>query len=58
MKNRLYSCITFLAVLLQCAVSVAQNNVIDEIAWVVGDEAIYKSEIEQTRRDAQRKGMQ
>ncbi len=58
MKNRLYSCITFFAVLLQCAVSVAQNNVIDEIAWVVGDEAIYKSEIEQTRRDAQRKGLQ
>jgi peptidyl-prolyl cis-trans isomerase SurA len=58
MKNRLYSCITFLTVLFQCTVSVAQNNVIDEIAWVVGDEAIYKSEIEQTRKDAQRNGVQ
>ena len=25
----------------------AQNNVIEEVAWVVGDEPIYKSEIEE-----------
>lgn len=29
--------------------SVAQDNVIDEVVWVVGDEAILKSEVEETR---------
>ena len=29
----------------------AQNNVIDEVIWVVGDEAILKSEVEGLRRD-------
>lgn len=29
------------------AYSVAQNNVAEEVAWVVGDEPIYKSEIEE-----------
>ena len=38
--------------------SMAQNNVIDEVVWVVGDEAIYKSEVEEARRDAQRNGLQ
>lgn len=38
--------------------SAAQNNVIDEVVWVVGDEAIYKSEVEEARRDAQRNGVQ
>lgn len=36
----------------------AQNNVIDEIVWVVGDEAIYKSEVEEARQSAQMNGMQ
>jgi peptidyl-prolyl cis-trans isomerase SurA len=36
----------------------AQNNIIDEIVWVVGDEAIYKSEVEETRRESQRHGIQ
>lgn len=30
---------------------VSQNNIIDEIAWVVGDEAILKSEIEEYRKE-------
>ncbi|MCE5205516.1 MAG: peptidylprolyl isomerase [Porphyromonadaceae bacterium] len=30
---------------------VAQNNVIDEIVWVVGDEVILKSEVEEYRKD-------
>lgn len=30
----------------------AQNSVIDEVAWVVGDEAIWKSEIEDARLQA------
>ena len=29
----------------------SQNNVIDEIVWVVGDEAILKSEVEEYRKD-------
>jgi peptidyl-prolyl cis-trans isomerase SurA len=35
----------------------AQNNVIDEVAWIVGDEAIYKSEVEETRKQAQLNGI-
>lgn len=31
----------------------AQNNIIDEIVWVVGDEAILKSEVEEYRKDIQ-----
>lgn len=37
-----------------CCVSarlLAQNNVIDEVIWVVGDEAILKSDVEGLRRD-------
>ena len=29
----------------------AQNNVIEEVAWTIGDDPIYKSEIEQTYQD-------
>jgi len=32
--------------------SFAQDNVIDEVVWVVGDEAIWKSEIEDARMNA------
>ena len=31
---------------------IAQDNVIDEVAWVVGDEAIWKSEVEEARLSA------
>ena len=34
----------------------AQDNVIDEVVWVVGDEAILKSEVETERRNAQYAG--
>ncbi len=34
----------------------AQNNVIDEVVWVVGDEAILKSDVEAARLDAQNNG--
>ena len=34
----------------------AQDNVIDEVVWVVGDEAILKSEVEQVRIRAQYEG--
>lgn len=38
--------------------ALAQNdNVIDEIVWIVGDEAIFKSEVEEYRIDAQMQGV-
>ena len=33
-------------------VTYAQDNVIDEVVWVVGDEAILKSDVEEARMDA------
>jgi peptidyl-prolyl cis-trans isomerase SurA len=48
-----------LAILLCLSViSYAQNNVIDEIIWVVGDEAILKSDVEDMRRDLISRGEQ
>lgn len=46
-----------------CAVLVtvpamAQDNIIDEVVWVVGDEAILKSEVEQTRLHIMMTGQQ
>ena len=35
--------------LLCCLLSVAQKNVIDEVVWVVGDEAILRSDVEKHR---------
>ncbi|MDR2815579.1 MAG: peptidylprolyl isomerase [Proteiniphilum sp.] len=48
-----YSVILFFLIALSAApgVMVAQNNVIDEIVWVVGDEAILKSEVEEYRKE-------
>ena len=31
----------------------AQDNIIDEVVWVVGDEAIFKSDVENERLHAQ-----
>ena len=31
--------------------AISQNNIIDEIVWVVGDEAILKSEVEEYRKE-------
>ena len=33
--------------------AISQNNIIDEIVWVVGDEAILKSEVEEYRKEIQ-----
>ena len=40
---------TLCAILMTAMPLVAQNNVIDEVLWVVGDEAILKSDVEQAR---------
>lgn len=37
-------------------VAYAQDNVVDEVVWVVGDEAILKSDVEQERIQAQYEG--
>jgi len=50
--------VIFMAAVFQYTELVAQNNVIDEVVWVVGDEAIYKSEVEEARREAQLRGAQ
>lgn len=44
-------------ILFLCGSAIAQDNVIDEIVWVVGDEAIYKSEVEEARMEAQLRGV-
>ena len=54
--RKLFMTAMFLPAVFQYAEVCAQNNVIDEIAWVVGDEAIYKSEIEEARQEAQLRG--
>lgn len=48
----------FLMALFQYTDSIAQTNVIDEVVWVVGDEAIYRSEVEEARQSAQMNGVQ
>lgn len=45
-----------LALLLTAVCAVAQDNVIDEVIWVVGDEAILRSEVEEERLRAQYEG--
>ncbi len=37
--------------------SVAQDNIIDEVIWIVGDEAIFRSEVEEQRVRAQYEGI-
>lgn len=41
-----------LSLLLACTISAwAQNNIVEEVAWMIGDEPIYKSEIEQAYQE-------
>jgi Parvulin-like peptidyl-prolyl isomerase len=47
----------FLLVTLMCAGTVyGQDNIIDEVVWVVGDDAILKSDVEEYRLQAQYSG--
>ena len=34
----------------------AQDNVVDQVVWIVGDEAIFKSQVEEARLQAQLQG--
>jgi len=47
--------LTVLFCINNCAIN-AQDNIIDQIVWVVGDEAILKSDIENTRTQLQLEG--
>ena len=51
-KKNMKHWIGLLVCLLAVMPSVGQDNVIDEVVWVVGDEAILKSEVEQVRINA------
>lgn len=53
-KTRLFLCALW--VCFTTAFMSAQNNVIDEVIWVVGDEAILKSDVEAVRLDALQMG--
>lgn len=44
--------VLFALVLFTSDIVYAQDNIIDEVAWIVGDEAIWKSEIEEARMSA------
>jgi peptidyl-prolyl cis-trans isomerase SurA len=49
--------IAFFALLWMCiSPAKAQNNIIDEVIWIVGDQAILKSEVEEQRVRAQLEG--
>lgn len=56
MKNKIYHIGMLVVALLGSAAMWAQNNVIDEVVWVVGDEAILRSEVEEERLRAQYEG--
>ena len=42
--------------ILFCVILMAQDNIIDEVIWIVGDEAILRSEVEEERLRAQYEG--
>ena len=49
--------VLFALVMLANVVAYGQDNVIDEVVWVVGDEAILKSEVEEARLSALYEGL-
>ena len=54
MKNRILTIGCGLLAL--CSVVFAQDNIIDEVIWIVGEEAILRSEVEEERLRAQYEG--
>lgn len=51
MRRYIYSILWCVALLGVASVAKAQSNVVDEVIWVVGDEAILKSDVESMRTD-------
>ena len=58
MNNNMFSRIVplFFVFFFTLSPSVAQQSIIDEVIWIVGDEAILRSEVEQQRLRAQYEG--
>ena len=54
MRNRLLVIGYWL--LTMCGMVVAQDNIIDEVIWIVGEEAILRSDVEEERLRAQYEG--
>lgn len=48
---KLRNIITGLLIIMNAWLAGAQNNIVEEVAWTIGDDPIYKSEIEQTYQD-------
>lgn len=55
MKKRISFLVLFFTVV--TATLIAQSNIIDEVIWIVGDEAIFRSEVEEHRIRAQYEGI-
>ena len=49
LQMKKFICMALVALL--SVVSFAQNDIVDEVVWVVGDEAILRSEVERIRND-------
>lgn len=58
MRNKIYTFLLLVAAVISMPAAQAQDNVIDEVIWIVGDEAILKSEVEEERLRAQYEGQQ
>lgn len=58
MRNKIYTFLLLVAAMVSTPAAQAQDNVIDEVIWIVGDEAILKSEVEEERLRAQYEGQQ
>lgn len=56
MNYKLIIAVLFALSACQSTFAQSANNVIDEVIWVVGDEAILKSEVEEARVEAQMQG--
>ena len=54
LQMKKFICMALVALL--SVVSFAQNDIVDEVVWVVGDEAILKSDVESERLNAQYEG--
>lgn len=57
MKIRIFVCIVMAVCMFKGMETLAQNNVVDEVIWVVGNEPILKSEVEMQRMNAEMSGM-
>ena len=56
MRRKVYHLLCYAAVCVGVLPCMAQDNIIDEVIWVVGDEAILRSEVEEERLRAQYEG--